>query len=98
MCQCIKEQEKQQEKARELVRKKSSLETSTLPGKLADCSSKIADECEVYIVEGIQLEEVQNKEEIEKFKAILPLWGKMLNVEKARADKIYGNDKLNPVI
>ena len=85
-------------KARELVRKKNSLETSTLPGKLADCSSKNADECEVYIVDGDSAGGSAKQGRDRKFQAILPLWGKMLNVEKARADKIYGNDKLNPVI
>ena len=85
-------------KARELVRKKSALESSTLPGKLADCSSKNAEECEIYIVEGDSAGGSAKQGRDRKFQAILPLWGKMLNVEKSRADKIYNNDKLQPVI
>ena len=85
-------------KARELVRRKSALETSTLPGKLADCSSKVASECEVYIVEGDSAGGSAKQGRYRRFQAILPLWGKMLNVEKSRADKIYNNDKLQPVI
>ena len=85
-------------KARELVRRKSALETTTLPGKLADCSSKNAEECEVYIVEGDSAGGSAKQGRDRRFQAILPLWGKMLNVEKSRADKIYNNDKLQPVI
>ena len=85
-------------KARELVRRKNVLESTTLPGKLADCSSNKPEECEVYIVEGDSAGGSAKQGRDSKFQAILPLWGKMLNVEKSRADKIYNNDKLQPVI
>ena len=85
-------------KARELVRRKNSLESTTLPGKLADCSEKNASQCEVYIVEGDSAGGSAKQGRDRRFQAILPLWGKMLNVEKSRADKIYNNEKLQPVI
>ncbi|MEG1862630.1 MAG: DNA topoisomerase (ATP-hydrolyzing) subunit B [Oscillospiraceae bacterium] len=85
-------------KARELVRRKSALETARMPGKLSDCSSKDPAECEIYIVEGDSAGGSAKMGRDRTFQAILPLWGKMINVEKARLDKVYGNEKLTPVV
>ena len=85
-------------KARESVRRKTGLESGQMPDKLRDCNERDASLTELYIVEGDSAGGSATQGRDSRYQAILPLWGKMLNVEKVRADKIYGNDKLQPVI
>ena len=85
-------------KARESVRRKTGLESGQMPDKLQDCNERDPSLCEIYIVEGDSAAGSAIQGRDSRFQAILAMWGKMLNVEKARADKIYGNDKLCPLI
>ena len=85
-------------KARDLTRRKSVLFNTTLPGKLSDCTLTDRNACEIYLVEGDSAGGTAKAGRDKTFQAILPLWGKPLNVEKARVDKVYDNDKLQPII
>ena len=85
-------------KARESIRRKTALGGAAMPDKLRDCNEANPELTEIYIVEGDSAGGSATQGRDSRFQAILPLWGKMLNVEKARADKVYGNDKLQPVI
>ncbi len=85
-------------RARDLTKRKSAMESAQLPGKLADCSESGIENTEIYIVEGDSAGGSAKEGRDRRYQAILALWGKMLNVEKARIDKVYGNEKLMPVV